>query len=45
LLQASDHSLAEVALMSGFGDQSHMTKVFTRYVGVSPGEWRRQYRD
>jgi AraC-like DNA-binding protein len=45
LLRASDHSLAEVALMSGFGDQSHMTKVFTRYVGVSPGEWRRQYRD
>src|SRR4030088_2838102 len=45
LLRARDHSLAEVALMSGFGDQSHMTKVFTRYVGVSPGEWRLQYLD
>jgi AraC-like DNA-binding protein len=33
--------LLEVALACGFTDQSHMTRVFTRIVGVSPGAWRR----
>jgi AraC family transcriptional regulator len=34
-------SLAEVALVCGFADQSHLTRVFTGMVGVSPGAWRR----
>ncbi len=34
-------SLAEIAIACGFADQSHMTRVFTRLVGVSPGAWRR----
>jgi AraC-like DNA-binding protein len=34
-------SLSEVALACGFADQSHLTRVFTRFVGVSPGAWRR----
>jgi AraC family transcriptional regulator len=34
-------SLADVALACGFGDQSHLTRVFTRLVGTSPGAWRR----
>jgi AraC family transcriptional regulator len=34
-------SLLEVALACGFADQSHLTRVFTRMVGVSPGAWRR----
>jgi AraC-like DNA-binding protein len=34
-------SLSDVALACGFADQSHLTKVFTRIVGVSPGAWRR----
>lgn len=34
-------SLARVAIASGFADQSHFTRVFTQYVGVSPGAWRR----
>jgi len=29
--------LAEVALAAGFADQSHMTRLFTRTYGVSPG--------
>ena len=33
--------LAEVALVCGFADQSHLTRVFTDMVGVSPGAWRR----
>jgi len=34
-------SLWDVALSCGFADQSHLTQVFTRFVGVSPGAWRR----
>jgi AraC family transcriptional regulator len=34
-------SLSDVALACGFCDQSHMTRVFSRLVGVSPGAWRR----
>ena len=38
-----DHqlSLLEVALACGFADQSHLTRVFTCMVGLSPGAWRR----
>ena len=34
-------SLTDVALVCGFADQSHFTRVFTAMVGVSPGAWRR----
>jgi AraC-like DNA-binding protein len=34
-------TLAQVALECGFADQSHLTRVFTRLVGVTPGAWRR----
>jgi AraC family transcriptional regulator len=32
--------LAEVALETGFGDQSHLTRVFTSRYGVAPGRYR-----
>jgi AraC family transcriptional regulator len=34
-------SLSDVAAVCGFSDQSHLTKVFTRMVGLGPGAWRR----
>lgn len=34
-------SLAEIALRSGFADQSHFTRVFRKLVGVPPSAWRR----
>lgn len=34
-------SLTDVALVCGFADQSHFTRVLTAMVGVSPGVWRR----
>jgi transcriptional regulator GlxA family with amidase domain len=34
-------SLADVACATGFADQSHFTRVFSRTVGMSPGAWRR----
>lgn len=33
--------LAEIALNSGFADQSHFTRTFRRLVGMTPGAWRR----
>jgi AraC family transcriptional regulator len=34
-------TLLDVALACGFADQSHLTRVFTRVAGISPGAWRR----
>jgi len=39
LMQGAD--LADVAAMSGFADQSHMTRHFKRTFGMTPGRWRR----
>lgn len=33
-------TLTEAALASGFADQSHMTRVFVRHHGFTPGAWR-----
>lgn len=41
LLSQSTDSLAEIALKTGFASQSHMTDVFRRKVGASPGSFRR----
>ncbi|WP_404286813.1 helix-turn-helix domain-containing protein [Microvirga sp. RSM25] len=41
LLLSPTLSLAEIAIICGFGDQSYFTRVFTRFVGTSPGAWRR----
>jgi AraC family transcriptional regulator len=38
-------SLSDVAVACGFSDQSHLTRVFARIVGVSPGAWRRGLDD
>jgi len=35
-------SLSDVAIQSGFADQSAMTRTFVRCVGASPGRWRRE---
>ncbi len=40
----TDLPLAEIALESGFADQSHFANTFTRLVGISPGVWRREQR-
>ena len=33
--------LADAAAMAGFADQSHLTRVFARQFGFTPGAWRR----
>lgn len=34
-------TLADAAMASGFADQSHMTRVFVRHHGFTPGAWRK----
>jgi AraC family transcriptional regulator len=41
LLATSDQPLAELALSAGFASQSHLTAIFKRVVGVTPGAYRR----
>lgn len=43
-LRRSDRPLASVAYAAGFADQSHMTRVFKRFVGTTPGRYRRLTR-
>jgi AraC family transcriptional regulator len=40
MLTRSDRSLSEIALESGFGDQSQFSKAFARDMGIAPGEYR-----
>ncbi len=44
LLLMSRLDLADIAVACGFVDQSHFTKVFAKFVGHSPGHWRRLNR-
>jgi AraC family transcriptional regulator len=44
LLLESSISAAEIAVISGFADQSHLTRVFTRLVGSPPAGWRREHK-
>lgn len=45
LMRTSGKPLVEIALESGFADQSHFTRVFSKEVAVSPGAWRRNCED
>ena len=41
LLVGGDLSIADIALVCGFADQSHFTRVFSRWTGDAPAGWRR----
>ena len=42
MLLTTDLPIAEIALACGFADQSHMTRLFHRAVGLPPRAWRHQ---
>jgi len=42
-LLRSGQPLSYIALSAGFGDQSHLTNVFRRLVGVPPGAFRKRF--
>src|SRR6266566_3782515 len=39
-LLATDLPLSEIAVEVGFSDQSHLTRWFREFVGVTPGSYR-----
>jgi AraC family transcriptional regulator len=44
LLERSSQPLKDIASACGFASQSHLTRAFARYVGMTPGAWRRLRR-
>ncbi|WP_074128568.1 AraC family transcriptional regulator [Bradyrhizobium sp. NAS96.2] len=40
LLTTTDRPIAQIALECGLADQSHLTRIFNRFVGVPPRAWR-----
>lgn len=43
LLLRGNLGLVDVALQLGFAGQSHLTRVFRRVAGATPGAWRRAH--
>lgn len=43
LLQYSDYSLMEIGKYLGFCSQSHFSKTFRRFTGMTPGQYRKEY--
>lgn len=41
MLAAGEMTLTEIAVTAGFADQAHLTRVFRRTLGQTPGAWRR----
>ena len=44
-LRATDRPISEIALESGFADQSHFSNVFRRQLGIAPGRFRAMARE
>ncbi|HEX4165686.1 MAG TPA: helix-turn-helix transcriptional regulator, partial [Bryobacteraceae bacterium] len=44
LLSRNGQPIVKVALELGFADQSHFTKTFKRFAGVTPREWQRAHK-
>jgi AraC family transcriptional regulator len=40
LLARPDHSLLDVAQLTGFQTQQHFSRVFRQRIGISPGAFR-----
>ena len=44
LLITTDYTITKIARMVGFDAQSHFNKLFSKYVGIPPGQFRKNYR-
>jgi AraC-like DNA-binding protein len=45
LLQNPSASVTDVCYTVGFNDQSHFTRIFRRYIGVSPSDYRKNLKN
>ena len=43
LIIGNTKSLTQIAQESGFADQAHFNKMFKRYIGTTPGEYKKLY--
>ena len=43
LLSVSTRSLSEIAYLTGFPDQSHFNRIFKKYTGKNPSEYRKKF--
>ncbi|MNL70365.1 HTH-type transcriptional activator Btr [compost metagenome] len=44
LLEFSEDTLAEIAYLTGFSDQSHFNRVFKAHTRQTPSEYRKNFR-
>jgi hypothetical protein len=44
LLESTTYSLAEIAYLTGFSDQSHFTRIFKKQMGQNPSDYRKNKR-
>ena len=44
LLLQKELPLSQIALSSGFSDQSHFTRIFKRFTGTTPGDFRKKLK-
>jgi AraC-like DNA-binding protein len=44
LMLSTPQPLSHIALECGFCDQAHLSRVFNRFMGISPDAWRRRHR-
>ena len=42
LMLESDEQLSVIAVLCGFSDQAHLSKLFRQHTGETPGGWRRR---
>lgn len=42
LLESTQYSLAEIALITGFSDQSHFTRIFKKHTGMPPSVYKKK---
>ena len=45
LLERTEKLVSDIAAETGFWDQSHLTKLFKQARGITPGAYRRRFRD
>lgn len=43
MMLTTSNPLSHIALDCGLCDQSHLTRLFRQFVGMTPNQWRREY--